>query len=94
MQKGDDVAIGDEVSYKITATIPEYSAEYNTDTSKVEYIIHDTLDGLSIKAGTVEVKIDGTAVAENEDKFTVTAQGQNLQIAFKKGYILLMAEKL
>lgn len=86
--KGDDVAIGDEVSYKITAAIPEYSAEYNTDTSKVEYIIHDTLDGLSIKAGTVEVKIDGTAVAENEDKFTVTAQGQNLQIAFKKGYIL------
>lgn len=86
--KGDDVAIGDTVNYKITSKIPEYSAEYNTDTSQVKYTIHDTLDGLSVNADSVVVKVGDQAVTASNDTFTLTAQDQTLRVEFKKAFIL------
>lgn len=86
--KGDDVAIGDEVNYKITSTIPDYSAEYNTATSEVKYTIHDTLDGLSVKADSVVVKVGDQTVTAGDDTFTLTAQDQTLRVEFKKSFIL------
>lgn len=86
--KGDDVAIGDTVNYKITSKIPEYSAEYNTDTSQVKYTIHDTLDGLSVNADSVVVKVGDQTVTASNDTFTLTAQDQTLRVEFKKAFIL------
>lgn len=86
--KGDDVAIGDTVNYKITSKIPEYSAEYNTNTSQVKYTIHDKLDGLSVKADSVVVKVGDKTVTASNDTFKLTAQDQTLRVEFKKAFIL------
>lgn len=86
--KGDDVAIGDTVNYKITSKIPEYSAEYNTETSQVKYTIHDKLDGLSVNADSVVVKVGDQTVTAGDDTFTLTAQDQTLRVEFKKSFIL------
>lgn len=86
--KGDDVAIGDEVNYKITSTIPDYSAEYNTETSQVKYTIHDTLNGLAVKEGSVVVKVDGQTVEAGNTTFTLTAEDQTVRVEFAKEFIL------
>ena len=45
--------IGDEVSYELTTTIPYYGGNHPV------FNIVDTLDGLTYKAGSLEVKADG-----------------------------------
>lgn len=86
--KGDDVAIGDEVNYKITSTIPDYSAEYNKKNSQVTYTIHDTLNGLAVKEGSVVVKVGGETVTAGNARFTLTAKDQTVTVAFAKEFIL------
>ena len=86
--KGDDVAIGDEVNYKITSTIPDYSAEYNKENSQVTYTIHDTLNGLAVKEGSVVVKVGGETVTAGNATFTLTAKDQTVTVAFAKEFIL------
>lgn len=86
--KGDDVAIGDEVNYKITSTIPDYSAEYNKENSQVTYTIHDTLNGLAVKEGSVVVKVGGETVTAGDTTFTLTAKDQTVTVAFAKEFIL------
>lgn len=86
--KGDDVAIGDEVNYKITSTIPDYSAEYNKKNSQVTYTIHDTLNGLAVKEGSVVVKVGGETVTAGNATFTLTAKDQTVTVAFAKEFIL------
>ena len=86
--KGDDVAIDDEVNYKITSTIPEYSAEYNNDSSDVTYTINDTLNGLAVKKGSVVVKVGDDVIQAGDDTFALQAEGQTVKVAFAKTFIL------
>lgn len=86
--KGDDVAIGDEVNYKITSTIPEYSAEYNNDSSDVTYTINDTLNGLAVKKGSVVVKVGNNVIQAGDDTFALQAEGQTVKVTFAKTFIL------
>ena len=86
--KGDDVAIDDEVNYKITSTIPEYSAEYNNDSSNVTYTINDTLNGLAVKNGSVVVKVGDDVIQAGDDTFALQAEGQTVKVAFAKTFIL------
>lgn len=86
--KGDDVAIGDEVNYKITSTIPEYSAEYNNDSSNVTYTINDTLNGLAVKNGSVVVKVGDDVIQAGDNTFTLQAEEQTVIVAFAKTFIL------
>lgn len=86
--KGDDVAIGDEVNYKITSTIPEYSAEYNNDSSNVTYTINDTLNGLAVKNGSVVVKVGDDVIQAGDNTFALQAEGQTVKVAFAKTFIL------
>lgn len=86
--KGDDVAIGDEVNYKITSTIPEYSAEYNNDSSDVTYTINDTLNGLAVKKESVVVKVGNNVIQAGDDTFALQAEGQTVKVAFAKTFIL------
>ncbi|MGC4018059.1 MAG: isopeptide-forming domain-containing fimbrial protein [Muricomes sp.] len=83
--KGDDVAIGDTVSFKITTKIPSYSKEYTSAT----FTIHDTLSaGLTFTDGlqaVLQAKVDADYGAGNA---VVTISGQNLSIAFASDYIL------
>lgn len=83
--KGDDVAIGDEVTFRITTKIPSYSKEYEEAT----FIIHDSLStGLSFTEG-LQASLQAYADAEyGTGNATVTIDGQNLSIAFDSDYIL------
>ena len=68
--KGDDVAIGDTVNFKITTTIPSYSDQYKTVTVKIS----DTLSaGLKLNADSI--KINGAAVSANMGTLTTRTDG-------------------
>jgi len=85
---GDDVAIGDTVTYKIETYMPKYSAAY-TD---LTFTLTDTLSpGLTPCApGGVTVAADGTTIT---DGFTVDVTGQVLTVDFTDAGILANAGK-
>lgn len=71
----DDVAIGDDVSFKITTAIPAYSKSYKDLT----FTITDTLEtGLTFN-NDAKVTIDG---AEDATAYTLKVEGQVMTIAF------------
>lgn len=86
---GDDVAIGDQVEFNITGTIPSYGDNYTSAT----YTITDTLsDGLTAPAaGDIKVTVGGTAV--DSPDCTVTVSGQTITVAFSTEYILSIANQ-
>lgn len=56
----DSVAIGDTVKYQLKATMPDKINDYET----YKMVFHDKIgDGLSLKAGSVKVTVDGTEYA-------------------------------
>lgn len=87
--KGDAVAKGDVVNYKISGTVPSYSREYFDDPT---YIITDTLSaGLDFAEGTqakVQSQVDGKYGA---NKATVAVKGRALTIDFSDELIWSIA---
>lgn len=75
--KAGDVALGDTVHFVLTGSMPENIASY----AKYKYVFHDQADpGISIKADTVKVQIDGVDAAG----FTAAAgtDGCDLEVSF------------
>lgn len=75
-EKGNDVAIGDTVNFKITTTIPSYSKQYDT----VAVTISDTMSkGLTLNKDSIQ--INGAAVsADMIENMTTTDRGFTLPI--------------
>ena len=89
--------IDDEVNYKITSTIPEYSAEYNNDSSNVTYTINDTLNGLAVKNGSVVVKVGDDVIQQQVTiHLQLQAEGQfTVKVAFRQKHLSsIMVEKM
>jgi len=64
-----DYEIGDEVSYKLTGTLPENYADYKW----YKYVFHDTLsEGLTFNKDSVVVKVDGNKI---ENGYTLVTEG-------------------
>ena len=62
--KGNDVAIGDTIGFKVTADVPSYSDEYDWDT--LVYKLTDVLDGLN-SVSNIKVYLDNSTEALNND---------------------------
>lgn len=71
-----DYCVGESVPFKLTGTMPSNIADYKT----YNYVFHDTLsEGLTFNNDVV-VKIGETTI--DASKYTVTASGTNIDIAF------------
>ena len=87
--KGDAVAKGDTVNYKITGTIPSYNPDYYTDPS---YVIYDEISsGLDFADGTQEKLQNQANTVFGEGKATVTVNGKKITISLDPAYILSLA---
>lgn len=82
INEGDDVvysanyAVGDQVPYVLTGTLPSNYASYTT----YKYIFHDTLSsGLTYDDGSTKVYVDGTEITTG---FTVNYASNELTISF------------
>lgn len=84
---GDDVAIGDTVSFKISTTMPSYSDEYTAP----KFNVSDTISkGLTYKDDTLVVKAGGTELTKGTDytldpAFASTAR--TFKVNFTQTYI-------
>lgn len=87
--KGDAVAKGDVVNYKISGTVPSYSKEYFDAPT---YTITDTLsDGLDFAEGT-QTKVQSQVDEKyGVNKATVTVEGRTLTIDFSDELIWSIA---
>ena len=78
-EKGNDLKIGDTVSFKLTTTIPDYSDAY----TNLTFNITDTLDaGLTFDEDSF--KLNGNALPSG---VTATVNGQTATISFTEKYI-------
>lgn len=89
VKKDDEkAAVGSNVSFTITGTIPSYSSEYTSAT----YTITDTLvNGLVFDKVQPVVKVGDNVLAA--DNYTFTSDNTSFEIAFKSDYILGLANK-
>lgn len=76
----DDVAIGDNVSFKITTTIPAYSKSYK----ELTFTITDTLDAGLTFNNDATVTIDG---ADDAEAYILKVEGQVMTITFNEAGI-------
>lgn len=82
---GDDVAIGDNVDFKISTKIPSYSAEYNT----VQVKIKDRLStGLSLNTDTIAVTVSGALVAASDATYSIVSDNSRFEISFNSAYAI------
>lgn len=82
---GNTVKYGDTINYTIESKFPSYSEQYKAVTFKIE----DTLSaGLTAPAKTgVTVKVDGVAVTESSDHYTLTIANNKITVVFADAYI-------
>lgn len=86
-ESGDDIAIGDTISFSISSTIPSYSEEY----TKIVYNVLDTMDeSLDLTADSIKVFVGGTEIT---DGFTVTTEAHGFKIEFAEDYIRGLANE-
>ena len=89
--KGDAVAKGDTVNYKITGTIPSYNPDYYKDPS---YVIYDEISsGLDFADGTQTSLQKQADDAFGADNATVIVNNKKITITLKANYILSLADK-
>lgn len=82
--KGDDVAIGDIITFNLTSTVPSYSKEYK----KATYKIYDTMsEGLDYVENSVKCFMENGDKIENI-KADVKVNGKNIVITFDSKFIL------
>ncbi len=83
---GDDVAVGDDVSFKIETTIPSYAPAGAYKTPVFE--ITDTLSqGLTLNQNTVAVET-GNGVAIDAADYEITKTASGFTVAFDSEYIV------
>lgn len=78
--------IGDDVTYTVTTTVPDYSAEYDT----VKFEVKDTLTGLVLKDGTINVEATGTTTDLTTSDYSIsgnTANSTTFTISFASEWI-------
>ena len=73
--------IGDEVSYELTTTIPYYGGNHPV------FNIVDTLDGLTYKAGSLEVKADGVKL-EKGTAYTLEPADNQITSTMTIGFVI------
>ena len=71
-QDSADYDIGDEIPYKLTATMGDLS---NYDHYYLKF--HDTMTHLTLVEGSVEVKVGEETLAKDQDQYTVTWKADN-----------------
>lgn len=85
-----DAAVGSDVQFTLTGTIPSYSAEYVNPV----YTLKDTIvKGLSYKVDEdhpITVKVGGSVVDEDE-QYTVTSGTNTFSVVFDSSYISSLA---
>ena len=90
--KGDAVAEGDTVNYKITGTIPEYNSKFY---SSATYTIKDEVSsGLNLAENTMEDLQDQANAKYGEGNVTVSVTGRNISIEFKKDFLVNLNKDL
>ena len=82
---GDTLAVGDDVSFEITTTIPAYSALYDND--KLKFEISDTLSSGLDPAENIKV-FEGETELTEDTEYTLSQNGNNFTISFAKSYLL------
>lgn len=98
--KGDAVAIGDTVSFRIDGmTIPSYSADY----TKPTYVLTDTLESTGFDAiKNLNVTVGGAVVNPSADTYTITAadgttafgtSSKSFKISFAESYLRGLRDK-
>ena len=89
--KGDAVAQGDTVNYKITGTIPSYNPDYYKDPS---YVIYDEISsGLDFADGTQTSLQKQADAAFGVGNATVIVNNKKITITLEANYILSLAGK-
>lgn len=74
-----DYAVGDDVPFQITGTIPNAYDDYET----YKYIIHDVMsDGLTLNESGVKVSVDGTEITAGYTLSTACTDGCTFEITF------------
>lgn len=87
-----DVQVGDKVSFKITGTIPSYSAQF----TKPVYKISDTLTKGLEKYENIVVKVGGVPLTESETTYSltdITDESKTFTVEFVSSYISGLADK-
>ncbi len=95
--KGDDLSVGDTVSFEIKTVIPSYSEDYET----VTFEISDTMDaGLTLQHegdAWYTIKLNGVAISKKEgetDQYNVTdITDQGFTVAFDSDYVKSLSGK-
>lgn len=75
-----DYNIGDDVSFKLTGTLPSTLNDYST----YKYVFHDTLsEGLTLNVGSVKVYLDngGSTRTDITDNFNLTNSGNDFTVS-------------
>ncbi|MDO4634010.1 MAG: isopeptide-forming domain-containing fimbrial protein [Eubacteriales bacterium] len=86
--KGDDLAIGDTVDFKLSTTVPSYSEEYKN----LKFIISDTLDeGLDLNESSIEIQIAGKTV--EAAGYTIKKSAHDFEITFTEDYLRALAKE-
>lgn len=86
VEAGNDVAVGDKVSFQIDTVIPSYSSEYENVIVK---ITDELSEGLELDVTSIVVEVNSTKVESGQDTYTVdtTTQGK-FEIVFASSYVL------
>lgn len=83
--KGDDIAIGDKITFNLSATVPSYSREYK----KVTYKIYDIMsEGLDYVDGSMKCFIEKYENNRENIKVTPKVNGGIIEITFDSKFIL------
>lgn len=83
--KGDDIAVGDEITFNLSSTIPSYSREYK----KVKYKIFDTMsEGLDYVDGSLKCFIEKDKDNKENIPVTLTVNGGFIEISYDSKFIL------
>lgn len=83
--KGDDIAIGDKITFNLSATVPSYSKEYK----KVTYKIYDIMsEGLDYVDDSMKCFIEKYENNRENIKVTPKVNGGIIEITFDSKFIL------
>lgn len=83
---GNDVAVGDTVSFQIDTVIPSYSSKYESATVK---ITDELSKGLELDKSSIVVEVNGTEVDPGGDTYSLDTETEGkIEIVFVSSYVL------
>ncbi len=81
-QKNGSATIGDEISFEISAIVPNH--QYFTNANDYQYIIKDEIPvSLTLDEESISIKKDGTELSEGTD-YEIALEAQKITVTFKK----------